>query len=52
MSRVWSADRASSPATTSRPLPVSSMTCRRPSAAERCLVISPSDSNLARIRLR
>ena len=52
MSRVCVADRASSPATTERPLSVSRITCRRPSAAERCRLMSPSDSNLDKMRLR
>ncbi len=52
ISLVCLADRASRPATTQRPESVSRMTWRRPSAAERCLLIRPSVSNLARMRLR
>jgi hypothetical protein len=52
MSRVCAADLLSRPVTTERPASVSRMTCRRPSAADRCRLIRPSDSNLARIRLR
>jgi hypothetical protein len=52
MSLVCPADRASSRATTERPVAVNRMTCLRPSAAERCLVMSLSEVNLPRMRLR
>ena len=52
MSLVCLADSASRPAVAARPGSVSLMTWRRASAADRSRVTSPSEENLARIRLR